>query len=93
MSGTRKSHSGQLVPPSWDLGSHGIIFGQAVSVYGWLQPSEMHHGLGIAETTPGPLIQVVQFVGFLGAYRVAVAGGLGGLNPMVAGTLAAVLTT
>lgn len=66
---------------------------QAVSVYGWLQPGEMLHGLGMAETTPGPLIQVVQFVGFLGAYRVAVAGGLGGLDPMVAGTLAAVLTT
>ena len=37
--------------------------------YGWLEPGEMLDGLGMAETTPGPLIMVVQFVGFLGAYR------------------------
>lgn len=61
---------------------------QAVQVYGWLQPGEMLDGLGMAETTPGPLIQVVQFVGFMGAYRDA-----GGLDPMLAGTLAAVLVT
>ncbi|HXK24547.1 MAG TPA: chromate efflux transporter [Myxococcota bacterium] len=61
---------------------------QAVSVYGWLTPREMLDGLGMAETTPGPLIQVVQFVGFLGAYRSA-----GSLPPWLAGTLAAVLTT
>ena len=42
---------------------------QAVENYGWLAPGEMLDGLGMAETTPGPLIQVVQFVGFLGAYR------------------------
>lgn len=42
---------------------------QAVDHYGWLQPSEMLTGLGMAETTPGPLIQVVQYVGFMGAYR------------------------
>ena len=42
---------------------------QAVETYGWLAPGEMLDGLGMAETTPGPLIQVVQFVGFLGAYR------------------------
>jgi len=36
---------------------------------GWLKPEEMLDGLGMAETTPGPLIQVVQFVGFMGAYR------------------------
>ena len=48
----------------------------------------MLDGLGMAETTPGPLIQVVQFVGFLGAYRSP-----GALPPWVAGTLAAVLTT
>jgi chromate transporter len=61
---------------------------QAVESYGWLSPREMLDGLGMAETTPGPLIQVVQFVGFLGAYRSP-----GELPPWLAGTLAAVLTT
>ena len=61
---------------------------QAVERYGWLAPGEMLDGLGMAETTPGPLIQVVQFVGFLGAYRSP-----GELAPWLAGTLAAVLTT
>ena len=42
---------------------------QAVETYGWLRPGEMLDGLGLAETTPGPLIMVVQFVGFLGAFR------------------------
>jgi chromate transporter len=41
---------------------------EAVNTYGWLRPGEMLDGLGMAETTPGPLIQVVQFVGFMGAY-------------------------
>lgn len=61
---------------------------QAVEVYGWLAPGEMLDGLGMAETTPGPLIQVVQFVGFLGAFR-----NPGGLDPMTAGLLASVLVT
>jgi chromate transporter len=61
---------------------------QAVATYGWLTPGEMLDGLGMAETTPGPLIQVVQFVGFLAAYR-----NPGALPPWLAGTLAAVLTT
>ncbi|MEX2516915.1 MAG: chromate efflux transporter, partial [Gammaproteobacteria bacterium] len=61
---------------------------QAVDVYGWLAPGEMLDGLGMAETTPGPLIQVVQFVGFMGAYRLP-----GELNPLVAGTFGAILTT
>jgi len=60
---------------------------EAVANYGWLQPGEMLDGLGLAETTPGPLIQVVQFVGFLGAFRSP-----GILNPYVAGTFGAVLT-
>lgn len=60
---------------------------QAVEVYGWLLPGEMVDGLGLAETTPGPLIQVTQFVGFLGAHR-----NPGGLPPVVAGTLGALLT-
>lgn len=61
---------------------------QAVQTYGWLLPGEMLDGLGMAETTPGPLIQVVQFVGFMGAYRADV-----GLDPMLAGVLGAILTT
>ncbi len=61
---------------------------QAVENYGWLGPNEMLDGLGMAETTPGPLIMVLQFVGFLGAYRDP-----GGLSPLVAGTLGGLLTT
>lgn len=61
---------------------------QAVETYGWLEPGEMLDGLGMAETTPGPLIQVVQFVGFMGAYR-----NPGALDPMLAGVLGSVLTT
>ncbi len=61
---------------------------EAVQNYGWLLPGEMLDGLGMAETTPGPLIQVVQFVGFLGAYRDP-----GTLPPLLAATIAAVLTT
>jgi len=61
---------------------------QAVEHYHWLQPGEMLDGLGMAETTPGPLIMVVQFVGFLGAYRDA-----GALDPLVSATLGAMLTT
>ena len=44
---------------------------QAVEAFGWLTPREMLDGLGLAETTPGPLILVTQFVGFLGAARLA----------------------
>ena len=61
---------------------------QAVNVYGWLAPGEMVRGLALAESTPGPLIMVVQFVAFVGAYRDP-----GSLNPWVAATLAALLTT
>jgi chromate transporter len=61
---------------------------QAVEVYGWLAPGEMVRGLALAESTPGPLIMVVQFVAFLGAYRDP-----GSLDPWVAATLAALLTT
>nr|BFE80575.1 hypothetical protein GCM10020093_031760 [Planobispora longispora] len=42
---------------------------RAVETYAWLSPGEMVRGLALAETTPGPLIMVVQFVAFLGAYR------------------------
>ena len=61
---------------------------QAVNVYGWLAPGEMVRGLALAETTPGPLIMVVQFVAFVGAYRAP-----GGLDPWLAALLAALLTT
>jgi chromate transporter len=61
---------------------------QAVGTYGWLRPGEMLDGLGMAETTPGPLIMVTQFVGFMGAFRAP-----GSLNPLVAGTLGGLLTT
>jgi chromate transporter len=55
---------------------------RAVNVFGWLLPGEMVNGLALAETTPGPLIMVVQFVGFLAAFRNA-----GSLNPWVAGVV------
>ncbi len=61
---------------------------QAVESYHWLSPREMLDGLGMAETTPGPLIMVLQFVGFLGAYRDA-----GTLSPLLAGTLGGLLAT
>ena len=61
---------------------------QAVNVYGWLAPGEMVRGLALAETTPGPLIMVVQFVAFVGAYRDP-----GSLDPWVAAVIAALLTT
>ncbi len=60
---------------------------QAVHVYGWLAPGEMVRGLALAETTPGPLIMVVQFVAFVGAYRDP-----GNLSPWVAGVTASLLT-
>ena len=61
---------------------------QAVEGYGWLKPGEMLDGLGMAETTPGPLIMVTQFVGFMGAFRAP-----GGMHPLLAGTLGGLLTT
>jgi chromate transporter len=59
---------------------------QAVEHYHWLKPEEMLVGLGFAETTPGPLISVVQFVGFMAAYRQP-----GSLSPPMAGTLGGLL--
>ena len=61
---------------------------QAVEIYAWLAPGEMLDGLAMAETTPGPLIQVVQFVGFMGAFR-----NPGVLDPMVAGIIGSLVTT
>jgi chromate transporter len=62
----------------------GYVAQQGVEHYGWLQPGEMLDGLGLAETTPGPLILVTQFVGFLAAFRE---------HGIAAGILGAVLTT
>jgi len=59
----------------------------AVQTYGWLQPGEMADGLGLAETTPGPLILVTQFVGFLAAFRDPAP-----FAPLMAGVLAGLLT-
>jgi chromate transporter len=61
---------------------------QAVENYHWLKPGEMLDGLGMAETTPGPLIMVLQFVGFMAAFRDP-----SGLSPMLAGTLGGLLAT
>jgi chromate transporter len=60
----------------------------AVEQYQWLTTSEMLDGLGLAESTPGPLIMVTQFVGFLAGYRES-----GGVSPMMGGILAGTLTT
>jgi chromate transporter len=59
---------------------------QAVEIYGWLRPDEMLTGLGLAETTPGPLILVLVFVGFLGGAR------LSGLDPLTGGLAGAVVS-
>lgn len=61
---------------------------ESVTTFGWLEPEEMVSGLGMAETTPGPLIQVVQFVGFMGPYRDP-----GSLSPLQAGALGAMIAT
>lgn len=61
---------------------------EAVLNYGWLAPGETLDGLGMAENTPGPLIMVTLFVGFMGAFRDA-----GNTSPLMAGTLGGLLTT
>lgn len=61
---------------------------QAVEHYQWVKPGEMLDGLGMAETTPGPLIMVTQFVGFLAAWREP-----GVMPPLLAATLGGLLTT
>jgi chromate transporter len=61
---------------------------EAVQQMHWLSAGEMTDGLGLAETTPGPLIMVTQFVGFLGAYRAPEP-----FSPLMAGILGAALTT
>jgi chromate transporter len=61
---------------------------EAVQGFGWLRPGEMADGLGLAETTPGPLILVTQFVGYLAAFRAPEP-----FSPLMAGLLGAALTT
>jgi chromate transporter len=61
---------------------------EAVQTFGWLKPGEMLDGLGMAETTPGPLIMVLQFVGFMAAFREP-----GSLPPLLAGTVGGILAT
>ena len=61
---------------------------QAVDTLHWLKPGEMLDGLGMAETTPGPLIMVLQFVGFMAAFRDP-----GALSPLLAGVLGGLLAT
>jgi chromate transporter len=88
----------------WDIGSFfsqlavvtfggayavlGYMAQEAVQGYGWLSAGEMADGLGLAETTPGPLIMVTQFVGYLAAFRAPEP-----FTPLVAGLLGAALTT
>jgi chromate transporter len=66
----------------------GYVAQQAVTTYHWVTPGEMLDGLGMAETTPGPLIMVLQFVGFMAAFR---APGL--FPPLLAGALGGLLAT
>jgi len=61
---------------------------QAVEVHAWLGPAQMLDGLGLAETTPGPLIMVLQFVGFMGGWNHP-----GAMSPLLAATLGAAITT
>ncbi len=65
----------------------GYVAQQAVERYVWITPGQMVDGLGLAESTPGPLILVVQFVGFLAAYQVA-----GAQHPLLAGVMGALIT-
>lgn len=66
----------------------GYIGQQAVNIHGWITPAQMMDGLGLAETTPGPLIMVNQFVAYLAAYQHAP-----GLSPAVAGAIGGLLAT
>jgi len=65
----------------------GHVASAAVDDFGWLAPGEMLDGLGLAETTPGPLVLVLQFVGFLGAYREP-----SGLPPLAGGVIGSLVT-
>jgi chromate transporter len=60
----------------------------AVDDFGWLKPGQMMDGLGLAETTPGPLIMVLQFVGFMGGWNQP-----GHMSPLAAATIGALIST
>ena len=60
----------------------------AVYQFGWLSPGQMVTGLGLAESTPGPLIMVTEFVGFIAGYRFP-----GELDPLLGGILGATVAT
>jgi chromate transporter len=91
-----RGHAGTLADMGWFFSKAALVtFGgayavlaylnqAAVDVFGWLRPGQMAVGLGLAESTPGPLIMVVEFVGFVGAYQHP-----GGLPPFLAGVLGA----
>jgi len=64
------------------------IAGVAVNTYGWLSASQMIQGLALAESTPGPLIMVTQYVGFLAGWNHA-----RGISPLAGGILGALITT
>ena len=64
----------------------GYVAQQAVGVYGWITTADLASGLGLAETTPGPLVLVLEFIGFVGAY-----GSPAGLPPLLAGMLGALI--
>jgi chromate transporter len=66
----------------------GYIGQQAVGHYGWIMPEQMMDGLGLAETTPGPLIMVNQFVGYLAGYYHA-----SGISPALGGAIGGLLAT
>jgi chromate transporter len=66
------------------------VYQGAVTNYGWLTPTQMIDGLALGETTPGPLIMVVAFVGFIGAYVQAL---FGPEQMFIAGALGATLVT
>ncbi|MDB6153632.1 MAG: chromate transporter, partial [Chthoniobacteraceae bacterium] len=61
---------------------------QAVETHHWLAATQMLDGIGLAETTPGPLIIVLQFVGFLGGWNQP-----GSLSPLLSATIGAFITT
>ncbi len=72
-------------------GAYGVltyVAQTAVETYHWLTPGQMLDGLGMAETTPGPMLMVLQFVGFMGGFHQP-----GALPPLLAGALAGLLAT
>lgn len=99
LAGATQGWSGMLFHESVFFSKAAVVtFGGAYAVlpyvaqqavqYGWIEPGQMMDGLGLAETTPGPLIMVVQFVGFVAAWQ-----NPGALLPLVAATLGALVTT